>query len=114
MGGWVKGQVADLENGRPGAVFPPEERPAWERSHADWTKPAVSLSPNDRYRIESVCGVRTTAMATADVEAQHARLARWYGADPCEKVQGTIRLCKTPAELEGLQSESCPEKNFWW
>ncbi len=90
-----------------GAIAP-RDRPAWEAAHADWSNPTVVESPNKRYRIESICGVRTTLIVAADVEYQHARLAAWFGRDPFEKRQGTIRVAPTRAELE---TEGAP---FWW
>jgi len=89
-------------------AIPKQKRPAWETEHADWAVPTVVHSPLDMYRVESICGVRSTAMAAADVEYHHRRLALWYGRDPFRKVQGTVRLCRTAAGLEG---EGQP---FYW
>ena len=50
------------------------------------------LSAEGRYRIESVCGLRSTLMVAVDVEAVHRRLAAWIGSDPFEDRVGTIRL----------------------
>jgi len=89
-------------------AIPKEKRPAWEAEHADWAGPTVVHSPLDMYRVESICGVRSTAMAGADVEYHHRRLALWYEKDPFRNVQGTVRLCRTVADLEG---EGQP---FYW
>jgi hypothetical protein len=89
-------------------AIPLHERPEWEAEHADWATPTVVHSPLQMYRIESICGVRSTAMAAADVEYQHRRLAQWFGKDPFLNVQGTVRLCPTAADLE---SEGQP---FYW
>ncbi|MHC4550774.1 MAG: hypothetical protein ACYTEZ_18600 [Planctomycetota bacterium] len=80
--------------------IPRAQRPGWQVLHRDWANPTVVISPEGRYRIESVCGVRTTLMAAADVEYQHRRLVAWYGRDPFEQAQGTVRLCRSPADLE--------------
>jgi len=88
--------------------IPPEDRPKWEREHADWSNPTVVVSPNGLYRVESICGVRTTLMVAADVEYCHRRLARWFGKDPFEGAQGTVRVVPTPSELD---REGSP---FWW
>jgi len=79
----------------------PKDRPQWEAAHSTWANPTVVLSPNGLYRIESVCGVRTTLMAALDVEYQHRRLAKWFSKDPFVGVPGTVRLCRSPADLEG-------------
>ncbi|MHC5052038.1 MAG: hypothetical protein ACYTGK_15675, partial [Planctomycetota bacterium] len=89
-------------------AIPGEKRPAWEAEHADWAMPTVVHSPLDMYRVESICGVRSTAMAAADIEYHHRRLALWYGKDPFLKAQGTVRLCPTAADLE---AEGQP---FYW
>jgi len=89
-------------------AIPPADRPAWEEAHADWSNPTVVVTPNGRYRVESVCGVRTTLVVAADIEHQHARLAAWFGRDPFEKQQGVVRVVPSRAELE---SEGAP---YWW
>jgi hypothetical protein len=95
-------RIEDLLN------IPREERSKWERDHAHWSNPTVVLSPNGLYRIESICGVRTTLMVAADVEYCHRRLALWFGSDPFERVQGTVRVVPTPSHLD---REGSP---FWW
>ncbi|MHC4954835.1 MAG: hypothetical protein ACYTGZ_13195 [Planctomycetota bacterium] len=88
--------------------IPEEDRPKWEREHSDWSNPTVVVSPNGLYRVESICGVRTTLMVASDVEYCHHRLARWFGKDPFEGQQGTVRVVPTPADLD---REGSPH---WW
>jgi len=88
--------------------IPDADRPKWEREHSDWSNPTVVVSPNALYRVESICGVRTTLMVVADVEYCHRRLAAWFGSDPFKGVQGTVRVVPTPSHLD---REGSPH---WW
>jgi len=82
-------------------AVPHEERPAWDRAHATWRSPALVTSPSGLYRIESVCGLRSTGLVAVDVEAVHRRLAAWIGKDPFAGRIGTIRLVRGDADMEG-------------
>lgn len=85
-----------------------EEGEAFTRQHDHFGRPSVSVSPEELYRIETECGYQTLLGVTATVEDHHRRLVNWYGKDPFEKVQGTVRIVP---ESHGLESEGTP---FWW
>jgi hypothetical protein len=97
--------VWDVESLR---EVPQEEIDAWNERHSRWSAPGVALSPEERYRVETTCGLVTLLTVTADVELHHARLVRWFGQDPFEKRQGLVRLCPDYRDFEG---EGQP---FWW
>jgi hypothetical protein len=89
-------------------VVPPQQHPAWSKEHASWVTPAEVASPRRRYFIQSVCGLKTTALVAALVEYQHERLVKWFGQDPFEEEPGLIRLVPSEAALE---SEG---QMHWW
>src|SRR5262245_5338218 len=84
------------------------KRPAWAEQHAEWPGAVVATTPRGLYRVESVCGWDTTRCAVADLEAIHARLARWNRRDPFAGRPGLVRLCSSPVDME---QEGSP---FWW
>ncbi|HTF91118.1 MAG TPA: hypothetical protein VK843_22070 [Planctomycetota bacterium] len=96
---WV---VADLE------WLTSDEGDAFTRAHADFGIPAVALSPESRYRIETDCGLETLRGVAETIEMHHRRLATWYGSDPFLQRQGLVRVVP---EASGLESEGSP---FWW
>ena len=78
------------------------------KTHATWGNPGVAVSPTGKYQIHTICGYNTLIGAVETVEFHHARLVNWYGKDPFEGRQGTIRI--VPAS-DGLEAEGAP---FWW
>ena len=76
--------------------------------HADPGNPGRTLSPTERYRVETTCGAETLLGAAQTVELHHARLVNWYGSDPFKERQGVLRLVPSSAELE---AEGTPH---WW
>lgn len=86
----------------------PAARGAFTRDHATWISPGVAVSPEGRYRIETVCGFETLLGTAETVELHHARLVAWYGKDPFTGRQGTVRIVP---EHGSLEAEGAP---FWW
>ena len=89
-------------------AIPDDEIDAWNARHAKWARAGVALSPGERYRVETICGMVTLLTVTKDVEAHHARLVRWFGQDPFLKRQGLVRLSP---DYRDFESEGQP---FWW
>jgi len=85
-----------------------EEGEAFTREHADFGLPGVAVSPLEWYRVETDCGVATLLGVAQTIELHHTRLAGWYGTDPFEDRQGTVRIVP---DANGLESEGAP---FWW
>lgn len=85
-----------------------EERGAFTLERASWTNPGVAVSPEGRYRIETVCGFGTLLGVAETVESHHARLVAWFGVDPFKDRQGIVRIVPEHGALEG---EGSP---FWW
>ena len=94
--------VAELEQ------LSAEERQQFTRTHAHWSHPAQAVSPNGRYRIETICGFETLLGVAKSIEKHHARLAAWYGKDPFLEQQGFVRVVP---EHDDLEAEGAP---FWW
>ncbi|MFQ5505537.1 MAG: hypothetical protein ACE5F1_12170 [Planctomycetota bacterium] len=88
--------------------FGPEEREAFSRAHATWASPAIGISPNGRYEVQTICGFETLLGALRTIELHHARLADWFGKDPFLRRRGLVRILP---EASGLESEDSP---FWW
>lgn len=78
------------------------------KTHATWGNPGIAVSPTGKYQIQTICGFNTLLGAVQTIEFHHARLVNWYGKDPFEGRQGTVRI--VPAS-QGLESEGAP---FWW
>jgi len=85
-----------------------EEGDAFSRAHPDFATPALALSPQGRYRIETDCGAETLLGVASTIELHHARLASWFGSDPFLERQGLVRVVP---QASGLESEGAP---FWW
>ncbi|MHC4136993.1 MAG: hypothetical protein ACYS0K_18710, partial [Planctomycetota bacterium] len=109
--GWmrrIRARMAELEKAEPFRPLPLAEQAGFTKRHARRHAPAVALSPNRRYRIETTCGYETLQAAAEQVELHHAALAKWFGKDPFGGVQGTVRIVATHEEQE---AEGQP---FWW
>lgn len=85
-----------------------EERVLFTERHATWANPAVAVSPNRRYTIQTTCGFETLLGAAETIEDHHARLVNWFGSDPFRDRPGVVRL---EPEHDGLESNGAP---FWW
>lgn len=83
-------------------------RVAFSAAHQHWHQPGIALSPNGRYRIETVCGHGTLLGVATTVEQHHQRLVAHYGKDPFVERQGLVRIVPEHSDLE---SEGAP---FWW
>ncbi|MEE9127337.1 MAG: hypothetical protein V3U11_09365, partial [Planctomycetota bacterium] len=86
----------------------PREREDFTRRHRTWANPAIAVSPNARYVIQTVCGFETLLGVAETIEMHHARLANWFGKDPFKNRQGLVRIVP---ESMGLESEGAP---YWW
>ncbi len=84
------------------------EGEAFTRAHATFGRPAVAVSPDGLYRIETDCGYETLLGVAKTVELHHRRLAGWYGRDPFATRPGLVRVVP---EAHGLEAEGTP---FWW
>lgn len=76
--------------------------------HATFANPGVALSPNGLYRVETSCGYWTLLGTAQTVEEHHERLLEWYGYDPFDGRQGTVRIVP---ESHGLEMEGA---GYWW
>jgi len=85
-----------------------EERRELTVDRASFGEPAVTESPNGMYRVETSCGWETLYGAATTVEYHHRRLANFFGRDPFENRQGTLRVVP---EAYGLEAEGTPH---WW
>lgn len=103
----------DREQGAPLTVsellsMMPEEARAFTQEHQDFDRPGVAISPNGLYRIETICGYDTLLGAAETIELHHARLVDWFGRDPFDGRQGTVRIVP---EATGLEAEGA---GYWW
>ncbi|MEE2886515.1 MAG: hypothetical protein VX951_03695 [Planctomycetota bacterium] len=116
VGRAARGKVRNSINQRVGAPLTLDqlaqmskaEAEEFTKTHATWASPGIAISPTGKYQIRTICGYNTLIGAVETIEFHHARLVNWYGKDPFEGRQGTVRI--VPAS-EGLESEGAP---FWW
>lgn len=88
--------------------FDAPQRQAFTQAHRDWRDPGIAESPQQRYRIETICGFETLLGAAQTVELHHARLCSHFGSDPFVQRQGTVRIVPEDADME---TEGAP---YWW
>ncbi len=86
----------------------PEEILSFNALHADPANPAVGVSPEGLYRVETTAGHSVLLAALDQVDLHHARLVDWSGSDPFEGRQGTVRIVPGHDDLE---EQGTP---FWW
>jgi hypothetical protein len=105
-----------LEGRRKGAILTideleamsKEEREAFTRAHCSLENPAITMSPNGRYRIETSCGHATLLGVARTIELHHGRLIGYFGQDPFVSEPGLVRVVP---ESSGLEAEGTP---YWW
>jgi hypothetical protein len=85
-----------------------EERRQLTLSKASFGHPVQCPSPRDLYLVETSCGWETIYGTATTVEYHHDRLLNWYGVDPFQGRQGTVRVCP---ESHGLEAEGGTR---WW
>lgn len=90
------------------AAYDLKERADINELHESWADPAISYSPKNLYRVETVCGLSTLELTADCVENHHRRLLRWFGRDPFDGRQGLIRVVP---HSQGLESEGA---GFYW
>ena len=76
--------------------------------HASFENPGVCISPTGLYRVETSCGYNTLLGTATSIELHHQRLLNFYGKDPFNGRQGTVRIVP---ESFGLESEGA---GFYW
>lgn len=84
------------------------EREEFTKTHNDPGNPGVTQSPEQFYRIETVCGIDTLLATAKQVEYHHKRIAKWAGSDPFAGRQGIVRIVPRQTDLD---AEGSP---FWW
>ena len=84
------------------------EKAEFEDTYTEFGFPAVAISPTGKYRIETSCGYETLLGVTDTIELHHDRLAGWFGHDPFEGRQGTVRIVP---DINGLEAEGGTR---WW
>ncbi|MDP6962549.1 MAG: hypothetical protein QGF46_00105, partial [Planctomycetota bacterium] len=94
--------IEELEN------YDIDEQREFTLRHSSFENPGVCLSPNKLYRIETTCGFNTLLGAATTVELHHQRLLNFFGSDPFNGRQGTVRVVP---ESFGLESEGA---GFYW
>jgi hypothetical protein len=94
--------IAELE------AMAPAERVQFTATHRHWRAPGLALSPNARYRIETICGHETLLGVAKTIELHHARLVAHFGNDPFLQRQGVVRVVP---ETRDLETEGSPH---WW
>lgn len=90
------------------AAMSPDEAEAFTKGHADWSRPGIALSPNGRYRVETICGHETLLGVARTVELHHTRLVSHYGTDPFLSRQGIVRIVPDHTDME---TDGSPH---WW
>ncbi|MFT7516981.1 MAG: hypothetical protein ACI84O_000767 [Myxococcota bacterium] len=85
-----------------------DEQRSFTLRHASFENPGVCLSPNKLYRVETSCGYNTLLGTATSIELHHQRLLNFYGKDPFDGRQGTVRIVP---ESFGLESEGA---GFFW
>ena len=85
-----------------------EEGEAFTRVRSSFARPAVAISPNGLYRVETDCGFETLLGVARTIEEHHRRLVDFFGSDPFEGRPGVVRVVP---EAWGLEAEGAP---FWW
>lgn len=85
-----------------------EEGESFTRQHKSFRQPAVAVSPNGLYRIETDCGMQTLLGVAKTIELHHQRLVNFFGRDPFDGRQGIVRVVP---EAWGLEAEGA---GYWW
>jgi hypothetical protein len=88
--------------------FDIEQQREFTLRHSSFENPGVCLSPNKLYRVETSCGYNTLLGTATTIELHHQRLLNFYGKDPFNGRQGTVRIVP---ESFGLESEGA---GFYW